>query len=136
MPSILCALTCLFAALGPTVILLVVLPSDGWRDNNGPIAYAELWRSGAIIGLVAVGIAMILLARAFYKAQRWVRYVIPLGFTSLTIYCALEPDPSFRGDWTGALFWAVLSYLYLNRKSSVTKYFSASRTSEIAYSGN
>jgi len=74
--------------------------------------------------MLAAGVAMILLAIGFYRAQQWVRYAIPLGFVALTIYIAFKPDPSFPYGCICSFFWVFFSYWYFNRKRKVVEYFS------------
>jgi len=124
MPETLAALSCMFMVFGVLSLVAAILPISDWRYEGRSFSYREFWQSGGGILVVATGLTMILLAVGFYRAQRWVRYAIPLGFVAVTVYAALRPDPLFRYQWAGALFWVFLSYWYFNRKRKVVAYFS------------
>ena len=127
MPHTLALMTCVLTVLGLLVVVLAVSPFSGWNSEDGPVSYEDLWGFGGGFALLGAGVAMILFAWGFYRAQRWVRFALPLGFVLLTIYFALWPDLSFPYEWAGALFWAFLTYWYFNQKRKVVEYFSGAR---------
>lgn len=122
-PETLALLSCMFMIFGLLCLVAAALPISGWTYEDRPVSYQEFWRTGGEVLVVASGLAMILLAVAFYRAQQWVRYVIPLGFVVMTVYDAIRPDRTFPYEWAGALFWVFFSYWYFNRKRKVVAYF-------------
>jgi hypothetical protein len=123
MPETLAALSCMFMIFGLLCLVAAVLPLSGWTYEDRAVSYQEFWRSGGGVLVVASGLVLILLAVAFYKAQRWVCYAVPLGFVALTIYAASRPDPTFPNEWAGVLLWVFFSYWYFNRKRKVVACF-------------
>jgi len=136
MPETLAALSCMFMIFGLLCLVAALLPTSGMTYEDRPVSYQEFWRSGGGVFVVASGLAMILLAVAFYRAQHWVRYVIPLGFVVLTVYAAIRPAPAFPYEWAGALFWVFFSYWYFNRKRKVVAYFSGVSSAEPGAASN
>lgn len=128
MPKALAMLAGMFAVWGVVAILVAIIPTDGWSIENRPVSYGELWESGGGILVVGLGMALILFAVGFYKAQGWVRYAVPFSFAILTIYCLVKLDPTARYEWAGALFWSVLSYWYFFWKRKVVNYFKSGRS--------
>ncbi|MBE0540983.1 MAG: hypothetical protein IH623_06330 [Verrucomicrobia bacterium] len=130
MPETLAALSCMFMLFGLLGLVAALLPISDWTYEGRSISYQEFWRSGGGIVVTATCLAMILFAVAFYRAQRWVCYAVPLGFVGLTIYAALRADALFPYQWIGSLFWVFLSYWYFNRKRKVVAYFSGLSSAE------
>jgi hypothetical protein len=130
MPEILAALSCMFMIFGPVFLAAPLIASSSWTYEDRPISYQELWLSGGGALWAGGGIVMISLAIAFYRAQLWVRYVIPLGFVAMTVFAAFRPNPTFPYEWVGALLWIFCSYWYFNRKQEVVAYFVGSPSPE------
>jgi hypothetical protein len=127
MPNALGTLTAVFAACGMMAIVLTVLPINGWKYEDRPVTYGELWRSGGGVLVVSTGAAMVVLAVGLYRAQGWVRYALPLCLTAMMVYCGVRVNLTAPYEWAGALFWAILSYWYFFWKPAVVAYFRRAR---------
>jgi hypothetical protein len=130
MPKALAALTGVFSVCGLVAIVLAILPGAGWTYESRPVTYVEFWRSGGCVLVVSFGVALILFAVGFFKAQGWVRYAVPLGLAAAMIYCIIRPDPTVRYEWAGSLFWGIPACWYFFRKRTVVDYFSRARGAE------
>ena len=108
---------------GPSCVLMTVLPIASYRIGGNPVTYAEFWSSGGGPVMTLAGAIMVVLAIAFYKAQQWVRIVIPSVFGIAAI---VIPLISIEDRWYGLIglsTWSLSSWWYLNRKRDIAQYF-------------
>ena len=123
MPKALAGLTGIFAACGLLLLMVALLPST-WRIGDGMLA-------------VTTGTLMLPLAAAFYKAQRWARYALPLVLAGSTIYIAIRPWPNEGPhQWLGSFSLAIVSCWYFLWKQPVLDYFARRLVAELGASPN
>ncbi len=131
MPGSLGVVTGIMLGVGPLLVLSVAIPNDGWTYEGNPVTYGELWSSGGGPLFASLGVIMTVMGLAFYRAQRWVRYVVPMAFPALCIagflICRSRLVPIHEFEIAGAcivslVLWLV-SYRYFFRKKAVREYF-------------
>jgi hypothetical protein len=112
------------AIFGPVGVLAPFLPGEWANEETGEaISNAEAWRSGLAIEVMLAGAFLMFASACVFRRISWIRYMIPLTFLSLAVYCYLNPDTSSQVDMYGALVWAVLSGWYFLLKPNVREYF-------------
>lgn len=123
MPETLKGLSISLGICGPSCVLMAVLPISSYKVGGSPVTYAEFWSSGGGPVMTLAGAIMLVLAIAFYKAQRWVKIVIPAVFGIAAI---VMPVISIEDRWYGFIglsIWSISSWWYLNRKRDIARYF-------------
>ena len=123
MPSTLAMVSGLFGVFGALLIISVFTP--GWNYRDQPVSYIDFWRMGGGPLVLAAGAIMLIIAFAFFRAQRWICIAIPIAFAAVTIGLLIWPDSESPNGWIGTLPWALSSSWYLRRKRDVVAYFTS-----------